>query len=142
MFSKISRLNTLALLLFPALAFAELPALTVNVVGAEPASGTIEITLFNSADSFLKQTYLQRPCQPSGDGSCSVTFAGLEQGDYAVVVVHDANDNNKLDNGFLGFGAESFAYSNGASNPLFGRADFEDTKITLTETATIEISLD
>ncbi|MEE4219065.1 MAG: DUF2141 domain-containing protein [Xanthomonadales bacterium] len=142
MFSKISRLTILALLLSPALARAELPALTVNVVDAHPASGTIEITLFNSAESFLKQTYVQRPCQPDADGRCSVTFAALEEGDYAVVVVHDANDNKKLDNGFLGFGAESFAYSNGASNPLFGRADFEDARIRLTETVTIEISLD
>jgi len=142
MFSRISRLTALALALSPALALAELLALTVDVVDADPATGTIEISLFNSAEGFLKQTYEQRPCKPAEDGRCSVTFAALEEGDYAVVVVHDANDNKKLDNGFLGFGAESFAYSNGASNPLFGRADFEDARITVTETATIEISLD
>lgn len=142
MASRISRLTALVLALSPALALAELPALTVNIVDADPATGTIEISLFNSAASFLKQTYEQRPCKPADDGSCSVTFAALEEGDYAVVVVHDANDNRKLDNGFLGFGAESFAYSNDASNPLFGRADFEDAKITLSESTTIEISLD
>ena len=60
----------------------------------------------------------------------------------AVVVVHDANDNKKLDNGILGFGAEAFAYSNGASNPLFGRASFEDAKIEVNDDLEIEISLD
>lgn len=142
MFSKISRLTALVLALTPALAMAELPNLTVNIVDADPATGTIEISLFNSAENFLKQPYEQRPCKPAEDGSCNVTFAALDESDYAVVVVHDENDNKKLDNGFLGFGAESFAYSNGASNPLFGRADFEDAKITITESTTIEISLD
>ena len=59
-----------------------------------------------------------------------------------MVVVHDANGNQKLDNGFLGFGAESFAYSNGATNPLFGRASFGDAKFEVNESMEIEISLD
>jgi uncharacterized protein (DUF2141 family) len=125
----------------PAVAVAELPTLTVTVSGAEP-SGTIEVSLFNSAENFLKQTYEQKPCKPADDGSCSVQFAALEEGDYAVVAVHDANENNKLDNGFLGFGAEPFAYSNGAENPLFGRASFDDARITLSESTEIEIHLD
>lgn len=142
MFFKISRLTILSLTLLPTLAVAELPALTVDVSGAEPATGTIEISIFNSSETFLKKAYLQKPCSPAEDGSCSVTFSALDEGDYAVVITHDANDNKKLDNGFLGFGAEGFAYSNGASNPLFGRADFEDARITITESTTINISLD
>jgi len=142
MFFKISRLITLSLALLPTLAVAELATLTVNITDAEPATGSIEVSLFDSAEAFLKKAYLQKPCSPAEDGSCSVTFAALDEGDYAVAVAHDANDNKKLDNGFLGFGAEGFGYSNGASNPLFGRADFDDAKITITESTTIDISLD
>ena len=140
----ISRTTLTAAFLFallPVTALAELPSLTVTVNGAEPA-GTLEISLFDSADNFLKQTYEQKPCKPADDGSCTVRFAALEEGEYAVVVVHDANDNKKLDNGFLGFGAEPFAYSNGATNPLFGRADFDDAKFTVDGATEIEIRLD
>lgn len=142
MFSRIPRLAAFFLAAFPGIAAAELSSLTVNITDAEPATGTVEVSLFDTAENFLKKTYEQQPCKPAEDGSCSARFAALPEGDYAVVVVHDANDNKKLDNGFLGFGAESFAYSNGARNPLFGRASFDDAKFSLTESTEIEISLD
>lgn len=135
-------LSALLLTLAPALSTADDTTLTVNVMGAEPPTGTVEVSVFDSAETFLKQPYIQMPCRPAEGGSCRVTFSTLLAGDYAVVVVHDANDNRKLDNGFLGFGAEGFAYSNGASNPLFGRASFEDAKISISGPTEIEISLD
>ena len=133
MFLKTLRPALLTLALIPVAAQAELFVLTVNVIDAEPPTGTIEVSVFDSAETFLKRTAFQTPCRPAEDGTCSVDFAAVPDGEYAVVIVHDANDNKKLDNGFLGFGAESFAYSNDASNPLFGRASFDDAKFTLTE---------
>ena len=141
MFPKSIRTVAIGLVLLPATALADLSSLTVNVTGAAPI-GTVEVSLFNSPENFLKQPYEQRRCRPAEDGSCVVRFAALAQGDYALVAVHDTNDNNKMDNGFLGFGAEPFAYSNDASNPIFGRASFEDARIELSEDSEIEISLD
>ncbi len=142
MFPKFFRPALLALALIPAAALAEPFVLTVNVIDAEPPTGTIEISVFDSSETFLKRTAFQLPCVPAGDGTCTVAFEDVPAGEFAVVVVHDANDNKKLDNGFLGFGAESFAYSNDAGNPLFGRAKFDDAKFSLTESMEIEISLD
>lgn len=130
------------LALTPALAWADLPTLTVHVSGAEPPTGTVEVTVFNSPENFLANAYLQRSGAVGEDGGFTTVFSAIPEGDYAIVVVHDANDNKKLDNGILGFGAESFAYSNGASNPLFGRASFEDAKIEVSGDLEIEISLD
>ena len=69
-------------------------------------------------------------------GNFESEFVGLPEGEYAVVVVHDANDNGKLDNGFLGFGGESYGYSNSAQ-PWFGRPDFEDVKIMVDQPGTM-----
>lgn len=135
-------LTALALSLCPLLAAAQVTSLDVKISGAEPATGTIEISVFGSAEEFLKESRYQRQCKPSEDGSCSVSFLMSMPGDFAVVVVHDANDNQKFDNGFLGFGAESFAYSNDAKNPLFGRASFDDAKIAVSGETKIEIVLD
>lgn len=135
-------LTALALSLCPLLAAAQVTSLDVKISGAEPATGTIEISVFGSAEEFLKESRYQRQCKPSEDGSCSVSFLMSMPGDFAVVVVHDANDNQKFDNGFLGFGAESFAYSNEAKNPLFGRASFDDAKIAVSGETKIEIVLD
>lgn len=142
MFKRILTSFALTLALCPLMASAEVTTLDVAVSGADPATGTIEISVFASAEEFLKDSKFQKQCKPSEEGSCSVNFLMSIPGDYAVVVVHDANDNQKLDNGFLGFGAESFAYSNDASNPLFGRANFDDAKIAVSGDTRIEIVLD
>lgn len=140
--SCLFRWALIALLFAPSLAWGELPSLTVHVSGAEPATGTLEVTVFDSPETFLTKAYLQRSGSVGEDGRFTATFSAIPEGDYAVVVVHDANDNKKLDSGILGFGAESFAYSNDASNPLFGRARFEDARIEVNGDLEIEIRLD
>jgi uncharacterized protein (DUF2141 family) len=115
--------------------------LVVNVVNAEPATGTIEITLFRNDEFFMKDAYLQNSGPVREDGTFYALFNKLAEGEYAVVVVHDANDNQKLDSGFLGFGGERYAYSNNV-RPWFGRPDFEDIAVQVSGSTQIEIRLD
>lgn len=115
--------------------------LTVRVVDADPVTGTVEISLFNSAETFLKQPYLQTSGPVNEDGSHQARFGKVPPGEYAVVVVHDENGNGKLDTGFLGFGGESYAYSNDA-RPLFGRPSFDEVKFAVGSATRITISLE
>ncbi len=118
------------------------PSVLVLVSGLSPAGGTVEVTLFDSRDTFLKEPYFQESGQANDDGQFSAEFHLLPEGEYAVVVVHDANDNGKLDTGFLGFGGEQYGYSNNVST-WFGRPDFDDVKFSVKEDGTlVEISLD
>lgn len=129
------------LLLLPGLCLAELPTITVVVTGGEPPTGTIEVSLFNSADTFMKEPLLQHSGPIGEDGSYSTEFASVNEGEYAVVVVHDANDNGKLDRGFLGFGGEQYAFSNNA-RPWFGWPDFDKVKVSVQESTEIQMNLD
>lgn len=114
---------------------------TVRVVDADPLTGTLEISLFNSAETFLKQPYLQTSGAVNEDGSHQALFGKVPPGEYAVVVVHDENGNSKLDTGFLGFGGESYAYSNDA-RPLFGRPSFDEAKFAVGADTRITISVE
>jgi uncharacterized protein (DUF2141 family) len=130
------------LLLLPGIAAAQLPSVTLTVTGADPASGTIEASLFSSSQDFLLEAHLQESGEVAEDGTFTAQFVGLEEGEYAIVVVHDANDNGVFDAGLLGFGGESVGYSNDASSWL-GRPNFEDAKFTVNQAGQkIEISLD
>ena len=141
-FTKYLQLAFFLLLLSPALALAELPGVWVMVSGLSPATGTVEISLFDSAESFMVEPHLQQSGTAGEDGSFETEFVSLPDGEYAVVVVHDANDNGKLDNGFLGFGGEGYGFSNNAQS-WFGWPDFEDAKIMVDQPATlVEINLD
>ncbi|MDX1554448.1 MAG: DUF2141 domain-containing protein [Xanthomonadales bacterium] len=123
--------------LVPQLTWAELPGIRLTVTGADPATGTIEATLFTSAETFLTEAHLQQSGEVAEDGTFSAEFAGLEEGEYAIVVVHDANENGVFDAGLFGFGGESVGYSNNASSWL-GRPSFDDAKFTV-EDSELEI---
>ncbi len=131
-----------SLMLMPLLAQAQLYRLTVTVHDLVPATGTLEVSLFNSAETFMHQPFLQRSEPVAGKEQITVEFAGLLEGEYAVVAVHDENGNGALDTGFLGFGGENFAYSNDAATWL-GRPNFEAARFTLgADDLAIEIHLD
>ena len=117
-------------LIFSGPAEAELPSLAVYVTSTVPATGTLEITLFDSEQNFMQEAFLQLSGEVNEDGTYSGYFAGLEEGDYALVVVNDENGNGGYDSGFLGFGAEPLGYSNNV-RPLLGRPDFEDVKFSI-----------
>lgn len=127
-FSRFCRLAAPVLLIHPALAIAEITSLAVSIKNLSPPTGTVEVTLFNSAETFMKEPYRQQSGKSNEKGEFLTEFTDLTSGEYAVVVVHDANDNGKLDTGFLGFGGESYRFSNNAST-WFGRPDYEDARI-------------
>ena len=141
-FTQYIQLALFMSLLSPVLALADLPSVRVVVSGLSPATGTVEVSLFDSAESFMVEPYLQQSGSAGDDGCFETEFVGLPDGEYAVVMVHDANDNGKLDSGFLGFGGEAYGFSNNAQS-WFGWPDFEDAKIMVDQPATlVEIDLD
>ena len=136
-----ARLTAALLTLLPVSGLPQVADVDVRVVDANPATGTLEISLFNSAETFLKEPFLQNSGPVNENGGYSALFAKVPTGEYAVVVVHDANDNGKMDNGFLGLGGESYAFSNDARS-LFGRPPFDRAKFTVQSDTRIEISLE
>ena len=131
-----------SMLLFSSVpATAEMASLTVTVTDAITTTGTIEVTLFNSSESFMNSVFLQKSGKADENGTYVAEFAGIIEGEYAVVVVHDENDNQAYDSGFLGFGGEKLGYSNNV-RPFMGRPDFDDVKLSIgIENTEIEISL-
>ena len=124
----------------PAGAMAESASMTVSVKNLSPPTGSVEISLFDSQETYMKETLRQQSGKSSESGEYETVFNDLTPGDYAVVVVHDANDNGKLDTGFLGFGGENYGFSNQASS-WFGRPDYEEAKITV-EVSGTQVDID
>ena len=132
---------TLGGILFSSSCLAALPALTVVVNGLEPATGTVEVSLFDSADNWRKEPYLQQKGPALEGGTFETSFAALPEGVYAIIVVHDANGNEKLDRGFLGLFGESYGFS-GDADGWFFQPSFDRAKFEFRDDKTIEIRLD
>ena len=106
--------------------------LAVTITGIKKPNGTIVVTLKNSeaawnsdADSVAVQLI---PAQKGvqAQGQITLNFGDLPAGSYAVMVLHDENDNRRMDTGLMGIPSEGYGFSN---NPRVMRKPyFSETK--------------
>ena len=103
--------------------------LTVKVDGVPSAKGTVLLDLDDSAAGWDNKA---KPVATAGvkavKGDVTYTFKNVPPGTYAVGVIHDENDNGKLDTNFLGIPKEGYGFSNNTTamrKPTFEEAHFE-----------------
>jgi len=122
----------LAILLALAAASPPAPAdLTVSVHGLRNHRGAVRVCLTQRADLFLKCDKDPKRIAQSlpASGAAKVTFRDLDPGTYVVVLLHDENENNKLDTMF-GIPKEGFGFSR---NPAIrmGPPKYDQVRITI-----------
>ena len=62
-------------------------------------------------------------------------FEGLKPGTYAVAMMHDENNNEKMDTTIIGMPAEGWAVTNNAGPSVFGPPSFDAAKFELSSTS-------
>jgi len=125
------KLTISALLMIALLAATNLIAqgkLEVTIKNIKESKGTIRVSLFNNENDFLKKSFESKVVKASNEAS--VVFENLKPGEYAVSVIHDLNENNELDKGFMGIPQEPYGFSNDARGK-FGPPSYEESKITI-----------
>ena len=110
----------------------DLTTLRIEISGIKNAKGHLLIALFKSADGFpdKREKALITKRIPSQIGSVLVDLPALETGSYAFAIIHDENDNLKLDTGFLGIPKEGFCFSKQAMGS-FGPPSFKDASFAI-----------
>jgi len=95
--------------------------LTVRVTGARNAKGKIIVYLFRDPQGFptnaSKILRQQRITIDPSTMTAQVVFKDLPPGIFAVTVLHDENDNGKMDTNFLGIPTEGTGASNDPHHP-------------------------
>jgi uncharacterized protein (DUF2141 family) len=111
--------------------FAGIGKLKIEIIGIRSTKGKILVNLFSTAKGFPtnpKYAYRTAELEIKEGGKAYVEFADLPYGDYAVAVLHDENDNKKMDYNFLGMPKEGYCFSNNYrptfKNPSFRQAGF------------------
>jgi uncharacterized protein (DUF2141 family) len=105
-------------------------ALTINVEGVANSRGVIGVLVFSSAAGWpgKASAALASAAVPALEGSTEVVIRGLDTGEYAVVVLHDENENRKLDRNRFRVPVERWGMSNNPryflSAPSFDDASF------------------
>jgi len=118
---------TFALLITAFIAQAQTQTVTVTIDNVMSDKGHIMVAL-HSADTFMKGKGILNIDAKAKKGEVTVTFKDVEPGAYAVLVLHDANDNKRMDYEPNGMPKEHYGTSNNAlamGPPQFTDAKFE-----------------
>jgi uncharacterized protein (DUF2141 family) len=105
--------------------------LTVKVNDLRNSTGVVVFALYNKdgsiPDEKLKK-YYKKEIVPIVKNLATVTFNNLQKGNYAVVILHDENNNSKIDKKFIfpteGVGFSNFQTINLSNRPSFSKASF------------------
>jgi len=106
--------------------------IVVEMTGFRNDHGKAWVLLFAGPDGFPNNAAmaLRDVKTEIHDGRAEITFNDLPFGYYAVSVLHDENDDNRMDTSLLGFPAEGFGVSNGLGH-RFSPPDFEEARFML-----------
>ncbi|MEM8969394.1 MAG: DUF2141 domain-containing protein [Bacteroidota bacterium] len=104
--------------------------LTIQVTGLKSSEGQVQIAIFNSAESFLEEPVQNSQIKLNGQKVVETTFT-LPEGQYAVAVYHDENENGELDKNFLGTPTEAYGFSNDTRETRLRAPFFKETSIAL-----------
>jgi uncharacterized protein (DUF2141 family) len=106
-------------------------SITVKINGIKTSKGLIFITLYSSSVGFPSDNKkaIRSLSVDAVSPATEAVFKDLPPGTYAMAVMHDENNNGKMDKNFLGIPTEGYCVSNNAkgfmSAPSFDHAKFE-----------------
>jgi uncharacterized protein (DUF2141 family) len=111
--------------------------LTVEVHSLRNEKGTVRLTLFNSADGFPTEVSkaFRKANGKARNGKCTLVLEDMPPGEYAISLLHDENDNEKMDTRLMGIPKEGYGASNDA-RVTFGPPKFADARFPLTQNQT------
>jgi uncharacterized protein (DUF2141 family) len=102
-------------------------SLEVNIRNVKDTKGTVRVGLFMNEKEFLKRADFGKVIKAQ-KGEVTVVFENLLPGDYAISVIHDANENGEIDSNVFGIPTEGFGFGNNAMG-TFGPPSFDKAKV-------------
>jgi len=112
---------------------AQAGELTVSITNVRTDKGTLLVSVTNTEAGWNNQEKPVAATKLAATGKDAVVHFTLPAGSYAVQVMHDENDNGKLDTNFMGIPAEGYGFSN---NPqVMRKANFSEAKFDIGDAA-------
>lgn len=106
-------------------------SLTINVEKIRNSDGIVQFALYNKEGSIPDENFkkwYQIANMNIVNGSSTVEFHNIPAGKYAINILHDENNNGKIDKGFMlpieGIGFSNFETIGFSNRPSFSKASF------------------
>lgn len=141
---KTSLIAALLVLFLPLVARADDVAggdITVTVSTVRNLRGHVICALFDSAEAFDKRLPAMKLTVSAATPRMDCVFHGVKPGTYAVTVVHDENDDGKLDTNFFGMPKEGYGVSNNHTYAMHGPA-FSESRFAFPGSGDLNLAID
>jgi uncharacterized protein (DUF2141 family) len=121
---------TIAFFCTLAITFAQNKGITITVTVDNLTSdkGVASFSL-HTEDTFMKGAGLMNASSEIKDGKVVITFTDVQPGEYAIIGMHDLNENGRMDFRENGMPLESYGTSNNVM--AFGPPQYGDAKFTV-----------
>lgn len=91
------------------------------------ASSKIYVQLFKGEENYTQGKVETALITKSKNGSATISFKDISQGEYALRYFHDQNGNGELETNLFGMPVEGYGFSNNAK-PNFGPVSYEEIR--------------
>ncbi|MEL7245283.1 MAG: DUF2141 domain-containing protein [Cyanobacteria bacterium J06573_2] len=118
--------------------------LTVAIKNLKNQKGQVCLRIYDSENGFPlgNSNKSKSQCLKIDGNSLKQEFIGLKKGTYAVAVIDDQNENNKLDRDFFGIPEEGFGISNNPKVSIkTGIPKFKTASFSLQQNQKIDIEM-
>lgn len=130
---------TLTILLISICVNAQSGNITVGIPGVKQAKGAVLICLYNSSETFLDSDKMYKKAVIKATVTkSSYTFKAVPEGEYAIHVFWDENDNGEMDANFIGMPKEEVGFSQNVLG-TFGPPSFDDASFMVIPGETAEL---
>jgi uncharacterized protein (DUF2141 family) len=111
-----------------------------QITNFESAKGTCRACLFNTPASFSGEGGAPFKCvqTPVAGRSVQAVFDDVPAGTYALFVLHDANNNNKMDKNLLGIPKEGYGASKNKL-PFAAAPTFKENRFVVQHNSTVRL---
>lgn len=111
----------------------------VKVDGIIKGKGNLEISLFDSEDTWLEKPVKKLIVDLSDVDGDEFEITNIAKGNYGISVIQDENKNGEIDMGFMG-PEEGYGFSNNP-NSMFGPAPFKKAVMAINSDTSTTIRL-
>ncbi len=118
-------------------------SLTIEVNQLRNSKGVVQFALYDKDGSIPDEGYKKYYKISIGEiinNSSKVTFTDIPYGKYAVNILHDENENGKIDKGLI-FPKEGIGFSNFQSIGFSNRPNFSKASFEIKESKTITVKV-
>lgn len=132
----------LSMVPFLALSAAGQGRVVAEISNFESSKGICRACLFNDATSFTGEGGAPYRCVqvPVTGRKVEAVFDNVTPGTYALFVLHDANNNNKMDKNFVGIPKEGYGASRNKL-PFAAAPTFGDNKFSVQNNSAVRLSI-